>query len=249
MAVLNYSVSLVPGANENVNTLNTMLNEIKASVNSIVNDQVSNSAAIQYSKLSLANSILNADINSAAAIAHSKLAAVSSGNLLVGNASNVATSVALSGDATLSNAGVLSLAANSVDTAELVDDAVTPDKLDPTTLYDQVALAGSIVSSGSYGDYATVSPSENGTYAVTASICFYGNGGADSVNLTIRRGSTVVADEPLISTLGSTDIRLATVHAIVSVTSLQDLHMSAQAGSGFADVRVEGSYILAHRIG
>lgn len=54
--------------------------------------------------------IVNADINSAAGIAFSKLAALNSGQILVGNASNQAAAVALSGDATLSNAGVLTLA-------------------------------------------------------------------------------------------------------------------------------------------
>ena len=53
--------------------------------------------------------IVNADINAAAAIAFSKLAALTSGNILVGSAGNVPTSVALSGDGTLSNAGVLTL--------------------------------------------------------------------------------------------------------------------------------------------
>jgi len=53
--------------------------------------------------------ILNADINASAAIDFSKFAALSSGNLLVGSAGNVATSVALSGDGTLSNAGALSV--------------------------------------------------------------------------------------------------------------------------------------------
>lgn len=41
----------------------------------ITNDHINASAAIVYSKLSLADSILNADINSAAAIVRSKLAA------------------------------------------------------------------------------------------------------------------------------------------------------------------------------
>lgn len=53
--------------------------------------------------------IVNADINASAAIAFSKLAALPSGDLLVGSAGNVATAVALSGDATISNAGVLTL--------------------------------------------------------------------------------------------------------------------------------------------
>jgi len=44
------------------------------SASALVNADVSASAAIAYSKLSLSNSIVNADINSAAAIAYSKLA-------------------------------------------------------------------------------------------------------------------------------------------------------------------------------
>lgn len=54
--------------------------------------------------------IVDADVSSTAGIAFTKLAAVNNGNILVGNASNQAASVALSGDATLSNAGVLTLA-------------------------------------------------------------------------------------------------------------------------------------------
>lgn len=54
--------------------------------------------------------IVNADINAAAAIAFSKLASLTSSHILVGNAGNVATDVALSGDATLANTGALTLA-------------------------------------------------------------------------------------------------------------------------------------------
>ena len=53
--------------------------------------------------------IVNADVKSNAAIDFSKLATLASGNILVGNGSGVATSVAVSGDATLSNAGALSV--------------------------------------------------------------------------------------------------------------------------------------------
>jgi hypothetical protein len=55
------------------------------------------------------DSIVNADIKTDAAIAFSKLAALTDGNILVGNASNVAASVAVSGPVTISNAGVTSL--------------------------------------------------------------------------------------------------------------------------------------------
>lgn len=53
--------------------------------------------------------ITNTQVNAAAAIDFSKLAALTSGNILVGNGSNVATSVSVSGDVTLSNAGVVSI--------------------------------------------------------------------------------------------------------------------------------------------
>ena len=58
--------------------------------------------------------ITNADINASAAIAYSKLAALSDGNILVGNGSNVAVSVNPSGDVDVSNAGVFSIASGVI---------------------------------------------------------------------------------------------------------------------------------------
>lgn len=75
------------------------------------------------------NSVTNAKVDAAAAIAFSKLASLTSGNILVGNASNVPTSVALSGDATISNTGVLTIAAGAVVTADLANNAVTAAKV------------------------------------------------------------------------------------------------------------------------
>lgn len=54
--------------------------------------------------------IINADVNASAAIAFSKLATLTSGNLLVGSAGNVPTSVALSGAVTLIADGTTSYA-------------------------------------------------------------------------------------------------------------------------------------------
>ena len=82
--------------------------------------------------------VTNAKVDAAAAIDFSKLAALTSGNILVGNASNVPTSVALSGDATISNTGVLTIAANAVVTADIANSAVTSAKVDTT----QVAVLG-----------------------------------------------------------------------------------------------------------
>ena len=67
----------------------------------------------------LSGAIVNADINASAAIAFSKLASLSSANILVGNGSNVATSVAVTGDLTISNAGVTAIAAGVVVNADV----------------------------------------------------------------------------------------------------------------------------------
>jgi hypothetical protein len=67
----------------------------------------------------IAGSITNSLISASAAIDFSKLAALSSGNILVGSVSNVATSVAMSGDATISNTGALTIANNAVSNAKL----------------------------------------------------------------------------------------------------------------------------------
>ena len=67
----------------------------------------------------LSGAIVNADINASAAIAFSKLASLSSANILVGDGSNVATSVAVTGDVTISNAGVTAIAAGVVVNADV----------------------------------------------------------------------------------------------------------------------------------
>ena len=67
----------------------------------------------------LSGSIANADINASAAIAFSKLASLTSANILVGSSGNVATSVAVTGDITISNAGVTAIAAGAVVNADV----------------------------------------------------------------------------------------------------------------------------------
>lgn len=66
-----------------------------------------------------AGAIVNADVNASAAIAFSKLAALPSAQILVGNASNVAAAVAMSGDVAIDNAGATTIQAASVEKAML----------------------------------------------------------------------------------------------------------------------------------
>ncbi len=63
--------------------------------------------------------IVNADINAAAAIAFSKLAALTDAHILVGSAGNVATDVAVTGDVTISNAGVTAIGSGVIVNADI----------------------------------------------------------------------------------------------------------------------------------
>lgn len=79
----------------------------------IVDANIKSDAAIAGSKLA-DDSITNAKIKSDAAIAYSKLAALNSAQILVGNGSNVPTAVSVTGDVTISNAGVTAIGSAKV---------------------------------------------------------------------------------------------------------------------------------------
>jgi len=66
-----------------------------------------------------AGTVVDADINASAAIAYSKLAALTSANILVGSSGNVATSVSMTGDVTVSNTGVTSIGAGVIVNADV----------------------------------------------------------------------------------------------------------------------------------
>lgn len=82
---------------------------------------------------SIRGQIINSWIKSGAAIALNKLASGTAAYIIVNNVSGVPTYVALSGDATISNAGVLTIAANAVGSSEITDNSITTsDILDET---------------------------------------------------------------------------------------------------------------------
>jgi hypothetical protein len=86
----------------------------------------------------VALSIVNADISASAAIAFSKLAALTSAYLLVGSASNVATAVAVTGDVAITNGGVTSIASDVIVNADVNSAAAIA--------YSKLSLTGSVVS-------------------------------------------------------------------------------------------------------
>jgi len=78
--------------------------------------------------------VVNADVNSSAAVAYSKLAALTDGNILVGNGSNVATSVNPSGDVNVVNDGTFSISTGVIVNADVnTSAAIALTKLATTT--------------------------------------------------------------------------------------------------------------------
>jgi hypothetical protein len=74
MGRLVYSTSLVANTVENIQTVQTMLEEAQTAINEIIDEQIAAGANIDYSKLNLGGQITNSDIASDADIAQSKLA-------------------------------------------------------------------------------------------------------------------------------------------------------------------------------
>lgn len=142
-----------------------------------------------------ADSIVNADINSAAAIDFSKLAALTSANILVGSAGNVATSVAMSGDVTISNAGVTTIGAGAIDLA-MLSAGITPAAIivffgQLTTVGGSATEAFTVTGAVGATDRAFVQIVDDGTANVTVlqavvtdntlTITFSANPGNDAV--------------------------------------------------------------------
>jgi hypothetical protein len=89
--------------------------------------------------------ITNADVAANAAIAYSKLATLTAGNVVLGNASNVATSTAVTGDVTISNAGVTAIASGVIINADVnASAAIAGTKISPNFGSQTIATTGSI---------------------------------------------------------------------------------------------------------
>lgn len=177
---------------------------------SIVNADVNASAAVAYSKLNLTGSIVNADIGASAAIAFSKLAALTSGNILVGSAGNVATSVAVTGDISLSNAGVTAYAGtvplNKGGTGQTTKapafDALSPMTTSGDIIYGGASGTGTRLAKGTDGQVLTLASGLPSWATASAS----GANTALSNLASVAINTTLVSDTDLTDDLGTSSI-------------------------------------------
>lgn len=99
-----------------------------------------------------AGSITNTQISATAAIAFSKLANLTSAHVLLGNASNVATDTAITGDIALTNAGLATIQAGAVTGSKIANNTITTANFATTVLqYTTVTITAAQFN----GMYAT----------------------------------------------------------------------------------------------
>lgn len=200
----------------------------------IVNADVSGSAAIAYSKLNLSTSIVNADISAAAAIDFSKLATLSSTNILVGSAGNVATSVTVTGDVTISNTGVTAIGTKKVTAGMLNSGAASSGDV------FQADGAGG-------GSYAAAAAAPNQSYEITnLGIACSVAASALTISLKQKDGSTDPGASSAAVKIGFRDVTSANGDFVQrSVTSSLSTVISSGSTAGFTSGTTQYLYVYA----
>ena len=146
-------------------------------LNNLVGNASINSGVVGTTELA-DGGVTNAKVSTTAGIALSKLADGADAQVVVASSTGEPTYVALSGDATISNAGVLALAADSVTADQIIDDAVRPEHIQDDAI-GAAALDDLLTDSGgTAAAYTHASITVDSTGRVSAA----GNGVAMALN-------------------------------------------------------------------
>ena len=129
--------------------------------------------------------------------------------IFVGNGSNVATGVAVSGDATISNTGVVTIAADAVTTAEIAadtivagdvaTDAITADELADAAV-DFAAVDGAVILTAAEDTLSDFAAASETTIPTTSAVAAYVAANGDDLG-----NHTATTDVILGATFGITD--------------------------------------------
>jgi len=137
----------------------------------------------------------NAMIDASAGIELSKLESVSSANIIVGNGSNVATAVAMSGDVAIDNTGATTIQANAVE-GSMINSNAAGAGLDYSANALNVAVSGAL-------KVASDKVSITGSFAGPG-LAY--EGGVDSISKVSLNFSSLAVEETNAANLGSTDL-------------------------------------------
>jgi hypothetical protein len=124
----------------------------------------------------LDETITNVDISTTAAIAHSKLASITAGRVLLGNSSNVPTATELSGDVTVTSAGVTTVSNGAITNAKVATNAAIVDtKLATISTAGKVSNSATTATNGNTVNTIVLRDASGNFSAGTISAAIIGN--------------------------------------------------------------------------
>jgi len=181
--------------------------------------------------------IVNADINANAGIAFSKLANLTSGNILVGSSGNVPTSVAVTGDVTISNTGVTSIASGVIVNADInASAAIAGSKIQAATTSNAGAVQLTDSTSSTSTTTAATPNSVKTAYDLANAAAKYDDTTANFTGTLQNGGSNVLVDTDIGSTVQAYDADTAKLDVVQTFTAVQTLTDPAIVGTILEDV-------------
>lgn len=203
------------------------------------------------------SNVENADIAAAASIDFSKLAALTSGNILAGSAGNVATSVTMSGDATIIASGALSLAASV--NAKGIQDIFIPasamwartttgagglTKVESATSLTNYHVWEFDTATAEFVQFSWVAPRNYNNSTVKATFWWTAAVGtaAQTINWTIA-GVALRNDDPFTTAFGSA---ITTTDDLIA---LNDVHISSQSTAVTIAGTLQDSNFIQFQVG
>ena len=144
--------------------------------------------------------IVNADIAAGAAIAYSKLATLTSGNVVLGSAANVATSTAVTGDVTISNTGVTAIAAGVIVDADInASAAIVDTKLATISTALKVSNSATTAASANTASAIVARDASGNFTAGTITATLSGNASTVTTNANLTGDVTSVGNATAIA--------------------------------------------------
>jgi hypothetical protein len=135
--------------------------------------------------------VVNADINASAAIAYSKLASLTAGNIVLGNASNIATSTAVTGDVTINSSGVTAISSGVIVNADInASAAISGSKIQGATTSNTGAVQLTDSTSSTSTSTAATPNSVKSAYDLAAA-ALPKSGGTMTGAITFAAGQTI----------------------------------------------------------
>ena len=182
----------------------------------------------------LDGTIVNGDIASGAGIAFSKLASLTGGNIIVGNASNVATSVAASGDVSISNTGVFSVNSVQADSVALGTDTTGNYVAAVTTAATSGLVGGNAANEGTTSALAL----KNAAGLTTNTLLKWDGGNSQLTD------SSITDDGTTVTITGNFTVTGTTTTASVETTNTQITDALIELANGATAATLDAGLII-----